>query len=197
MQSAPTSEGEVWGAGNGTQPCPSTWRLGQMGAGMAASLLRAGHEVTVFNRTRSKGAALVAQGAVAAPDLAQACGDDTVVTMLADDAALEAVVFGPSGVLAHLRRAAIHVSSSTISVDLSERLTRDHAAAGHEYGAAPVFGRPEVAAAGELAVIAAGEAAVLARAAPLLDAIGRRTFVVSATCGSPTPTFAVVNPKQA
>jgi 3-hydroxyisobutyrate dehydrogenase-like beta-hydroxyacid dehydrogenase len=101
--------------------------------------------------------------------------------MLADDGALEAVVYGNSGVLAHLRRGAIHVSSSTISIDLSERLTRDHAAAGQGYVAAPVFGRPEVAAAGELSVIAAGDTAAMAKAAPLLDAIGKRTFVVSET----------------
>src|ERR1700676_1274511 len=130
--------------------------LGNMGSGMAANLVKAGHEVTVYNRTRSKVDALVAQGAKAAESVADACGGQVVITMLADDAAVEAVTFGDGGILASLAPGAIHVSTSTISVALSERLTNAHTEAGHGYVAAPVFGRPDAAAAGKLFVVAAG-----------------------------------------
>jgi 3-hydroxyisobutyrate dehydrogenase-like beta-hydroxyacid dehydrogenase len=146
---------------------------------MAASLMKAGHEVTVYNRTRSKTDDLVKKGASAASSISEACGGDAVVTMLANDAALEGVVYGDQGVLASLRKNATHISSSTISVALSERLTADHAAAGQRFVAAPVFGRPDVAAAGELAVVAGGGKDAIAAVKPALDAIGRRTFVIS------------------
>jgi 3-hydroxyisobutyrate dehydrogenase-like beta-hydroxyacid dehydrogenase len=150
-----------------------------MGAGMATSLLKADHEVTVYNRTRSKIDDLVKKGAVPASRISEACGGDAVITMLANDAAVESVVYGDQGMLASLRKGAVHVSSSTISVSLSERLTADHATAGQHFIAAPVFGRPDVAAAGELAVVAAGSKAAIANVKPLLDAIGRRTFVIA------------------
>jgi 3-hydroxyisobutyrate dehydrogenase-like beta-hydroxyacid dehydrogenase len=153
--------------------------LGRMGAGMAASLLKAGHQVTVYNRTRSRMDALVKNGAVAASSISDACGGDAVITMLADDAAVEGVVYGDRGILASLRKGAVHVSSSTISVALSGRLTDDHRGAGQRFVAAPVFGRPDVAAAGQLAVITAGDSRAIADVTPALDAIGRRTFVVA------------------
>ena len=155
--------------------------IGRMGAGIAASLLKAGHEVTVYNRTRAKAEALVAQGATTAADIADACRGDAVISMLADDAAVEAAVYGATGILESLPAKGIHVSSSTISVALAERLVKDHAAAGRRFVAAPVFGRPEAAAAGALFVIAAGAEAAVAAAEPLFDAIGQRTFVVSDT----------------
>jgi 3-hydroxyisobutyrate dehydrogenase-like beta-hydroxyacid dehydrogenase len=153
--------------------------LGHMGSGMAASLLKAGHEVIVYNRTASRADDLVKKGAVAASQIAEACTSDAVFTMLANDAAVERVVHGDQGLRASLRSGAVHISSSTISVALCERLSRDHAAAGQRFVAAPVFGRPDVAAAGELAVIAAGVRETIAEVNPLLDAIGRRTFVIS------------------
>lgn len=154
--------------------------LGSMGAGMALNLLKAGHEVTVYNRSPAKAAPLVAAGAVAAGAVAEAChGREAVMTMLADDAALTAVVEGEGGVLAHLPPGALHVSCSTISVALASRLTDAHAERGQSYVAAPVFGRPEAAAAGDLFVAAAGAGAALARAQPLFDAIGKQTFVLS------------------
>jgi 3-hydroxyisobutyrate dehydrogenase-like beta-hydroxyacid dehydrogenase len=103
------------------------------------------------------------------------------MTMLANDDAVDNVVFGEHGVLASLAKGAIHISSSTISVTLSERLTGAHAKAGQRYIAAPVFGRPDVAAAGQLFVVAAGASEALDAAAPLLDAIAQRTFIVSET----------------
>jgi 3-hydroxyisobutyrate dehydrogenase-like beta-hydroxyacid dehydrogenase len=153
--------------------------LGHMGAGMAANLLKAGHHVTVFNRTPAKTETLVARGAKAAMSIAEACRGDAVMTMLADDEAVENAVLGPDGVVANLAPGALHVSSSTISVGLSQRLTDAHAARGQRLVAAPVFGRPDVAAAGRLFVVAGGDADAVKAAAPLLDAIGQRTFVIS------------------
>ena len=155
--------------------------LWHMGAGMAASLLEAGHEVTVFNRTPAKAGPLAAKGAEVAVRVADACRGEAVITMLANDQAVEDVVFRQRGVLASLGRGAIHISSSTISVDLAERLTAAHAAHGSRFISATVFGRPDVAAAGQLAVIAAGAPGAIEDATPLLNAIGRTSFVVSET----------------
>lgn len=153
--------------------------LGQMGAAMAASLLRGGHAVAVFNRSPAKAAPLLALGATAAASVAEACRGEAVITMLADDAATESVVFGADGVLAALSPGAVHVACSTIGVALSRRLAEAHAAAGQLYLAAPVFGRPDAAAAARLVVVAGGDAAAVAAARPLLEAIGQRIFVMS------------------
>jgi len=155
--------------------------LGHMGAGMAANLLKAGHDVTVYNRTRTKVEALVTQGAKAAANVSDACRGDVVITMLANDDAVESVVFGDGSIIGSLLAPAIHISSSTISVALSERLEAAHAKAEQRFVAAPVFGRPDVAAAGQLFVVAAGAPDAVKAAAPLFDAIGKRTFVVSET----------------
>ncbi|HEV7732051.1 MAG TPA: NAD(P)-dependent oxidoreductase [Candidatus Binatia bacterium] len=152
--------------------------LGQMGSGMAASLLAAGHEVTVYNRTASRMQPLVERGAHAATRVRDACRGDAVMTMLADDTALEHVVFGEDGVIASLPDGAVHVSLSTIGVALSERLAAAHAEARQGFVAAPVFGRPEAAAAAKLFVVVAGAADVLATCAPLFDAIGQKTFPI-------------------
>jgi len=155
--------------------------LGQMGAGMAANLVKAGHRVTVFNRTPERTRPLVAEGAVATAKVADACRGDVVITMVADDAALTAVVSGDDGILASLAPGALHVSASTISVAFAERLTGEHAARGQRMVSAPVFGRPEAAAAAKLFIVAAGPDDAVAAARPLLDAMGQRTFVVSDT----------------
>jgi 3-hydroxyisobutyrate dehydrogenase-like beta-hydroxyacid dehydrogenase len=155
--------------------------LGRMGAGMAANLLKAGHQVTVYNRTAARAEALVARGAKAVASISEACRGEAVITMLANDNAVESIVLGDGGILASLSAGAIHVSSSTISVALSDKLEKAHAKAGQRYIAAPVFGRPDIAAAGQLFVVAAGEKAAVETAAPLLDAIGQKTFVVSSS----------------
>jgi 3-hydroxyisobutyrate dehydrogenase-like beta-hydroxyacid dehydrogenase len=152
--------------------------LGNMGAAMAANLLKAGHEVTAYNRSPGKVAALVEQGALPAASVREACQGDVVVTMLSNDAAVEAVVFGDHGVVASLPEGAIHVSSSTISVALAQRLTEAHGGAGHGFVSAPVFGRPEAAAAAKLFVVAAGAPATTTTVSPIFDAIGQRTFVL-------------------
>ncbi|MFG1403959.1 NAD(P)-dependent oxidoreductase [Xanthobacter sediminis] len=153
--------------------------LGQMGSGMAGNLVKAGHAVTVYNRTQAKADALVAAGAARAAEVADACRGEAVVTMLANDAAVEEVVFAPGGLIATLPKGALHVSASTISVALSERLAAAHAEAGQLYVSAPVFGRPEVAAAGNLFVVAAGAPEAIAAARPLFEAVGQRTFELS------------------
>ena len=155
--------------------------LGQMGNGMAANLIKAGHEVTVYNRTRQKAEALVARGAKFAPAVGDACRGDAVFTMLAEDAALESVAFGSAGIVRSLGGKTIHISSSTISVALAERLTAAHAEAGQSFISAPVFGRPEAAAAAKLFVVAAGKSDAIAKVNPLFDAIGQKTFTVAET----------------
>jgi 3-hydroxyisobutyrate dehydrogenase-like beta-hydroxyacid dehydrogenase len=152
--------------------------LGHMGAGMAANLLRARHGVTVYNRTPSRARALVEQGAHAAAQVADACRGDAVITMLADDDAVEGVVFGKDGVIEVLGKGAIHVSMSTISVAFSERLAAAHANAHQRFVAAPVFGRPEAAAAGKLFIVVAGAPAVVEACLPLFEAMGQKTFPV-------------------
>ena len=152
--------------------------LGRMGSGMASNLLKTGHEVTVYNRTAAKTHSLRAQGANVASSVAEACQGDAVISMLANDEAAESVLLGHDGVVAALHRGALHVSSSTISVALSQRLAREHTSHGQRYVAAPVFGRPEAAAAAQLVVVAAGQADALAAAQPLLEAIGRKLVVV-------------------
>jgi 3-hydroxyisobutyrate dehydrogenase-like beta-hydroxyacid dehydrogenase len=153
--------------------------LGNMGAAMAANLVAAGHEVTAYNRSADKAAALVDRGARAAQSVAEACGGDVVVTMLADDDAVEAVAFGDGGILASLPSGATHVSSSTISVALAERLSSAHGSKGQQFVAAPVFGRPEAAQAAKLFVVAAGESDAVQALSPVFDAVGQRTFVVA------------------
>jgi 3-hydroxyisobutyrate dehydrogenase-like beta-hydroxyacid dehydrogenase len=152
--------------------------LGQMGRGIAARLLAAGHEVTVWNRSPGKAEVLVGQGARLASTPAEAAGGDAVLTMLADDAAVESAVFGEHGLLGALPKGAVHVSCSTISVALSERLAAAHAAAGQRFVAAPVFGRPDAAAAGKLFVVAAGDPDAVEAVRPLFTAIGQRVFTL-------------------
>jgi 3-hydroxyisobutyrate dehydrogenase-like beta-hydroxyacid dehydrogenase len=158
--------------------------LGKMGRGMAANLLKAGHDVTVYNRSPGKSQELVSLGAYAAATLADACRGDIVMTMLADDAAVEQVVLGDAGIVAGLQKSAIHISCSTISVALSERLAAAHAKAGQRYVAAPVFGRPDAAAAAKLFIAAAGAEDAVHACMPVFEVIGQRSFVLSNTPSS-------------
>ncbi len=152
--------------------------LGRMGAPMAANLVRAGHAVAVFNRSAGRTAELEALGAtVAASPAAAAAGAEVAVTMLADDAAAEQVALGADGLLGALPRGAVHASMSTISVALSRRLAAAHAAAGQRYVAAPVFGRPEAAAAAKLWIVAGGEEGAVAACRPAFDALGQGVIV--------------------
>lgn len=153
--------------------------LGQMGSGMAARLCQAGYALTVYNRSAERMQPLIALGAKAATSIAEICEADVVFTMLANDAALSELTLGPSGILAHLKPGAIHVSCSTVSVALSAQLAQAHAEKQLGFIAAPVFGRPDAAAAGKLFMVAAGQQTLLTQVQPLLDVLGQRTFIVA------------------
>ena len=147
--------------------------LGRMGTGMARSLLRAGHQLTVFNRTREKARALEAEGARVASSPEEACrGAEAAITMLADDRAVEELNLPGA-----LERGAAHISSSTIGTALVRRLAGEHVARGQGFLSATVFGRPEAAEQAKLVVVTAGAADLLQRFRPVFDAIGRQTVV--------------------
>lgn len=152
--------------------------LGAMGQPMARNLLQAGHALKVYNRTRARAEALAGHGATLADTPAAACAAGVVATMLADDPAVEEVVFGENGVLQGLPRGGVHVSHSTISTNLARRLTEAHRQKGQSFVAAPVFGRPEAAQAARLVVVAAGPPEAVERCRPALEAIGRKLFVI-------------------
>lgn len=151
--------------------------LGAMGEGMAANLLAAGFAVQVYNRSMDKVAPLVALGATACatPKLA-ATGAQVVITMLSNDAVLEAVTLGEDGLMAGLSAGSTHISMSSISPDTSRRLAPLHLAQGLQYIAAPVFGRPEMAAAKKLWICASGDIATLQKVRPVLDAMSQGVF---------------------
>lgn len=148
--------------------------LGQMGEPMAHNLLKAGFQLSVYNRTRAKAESLAKQGArvVDQPSQASTPGG-IVVTMLANDAALEAVVLGPNGIAEALGEGGTHISMSTISPETARRLAQEHERRGSRYLAAPVFGRPEAAAAAKLWICVSGSDAAQKAAAPVLQALGQ------------------------
>lgn len=152
--------------------------LGRMGEPMARNLRAAGHAVTVYNRTRATADAFARDGgAVAATPAEAARGADAVLTMVADDAAARAVTFGEDGVLAGLPQGSVHIVCATISAALAAQLAEAHHEAHRGYVSAPVFGRPEAAAAKKLRVVAAGAETAIASARPALEAIGDALLV--------------------
>jgi len=152
--------------------------LGNMGLPIARNLLKAGHELTVYNRTRSKAEVLASAGGQVANSFAEASKGEVVMSMLADDAALEEAALGEGGIINTLRSGGIHLSLSTISTALSRRLGKAHSARGQDFVASPVFGRPDAAQAARLVVVAAGPAEAVERARPLLEAISRQVVVL-------------------
>ena len=150
--------------------------LGQMGSPIARNLMKAGHELTVYNRTRSKAASLGARVANTPADAAREA--EVVITMLADDDAVKEVVFGADGLANTLRPGSIHVSMSTISVALSQQLAAEHAEHKQGYVAAPVFGRPQAAEEAKLFVVVAGKPEAVKKCEPLFAVVGQRTFVM-------------------
>jgi 3-hydroxyisobutyrate dehydrogenase-like beta-hydroxyacid dehydrogenase len=153
--------------------------LGGMGQGIAANLVKAGHHVRVWNRSRGPVDKLVAEGAHAAATPRDAFAGDAVLSMLSADDVVRSVIVD-SGVLASAPPDLVHVNLATISVALAQELAELHHARGLGYVAAPVFGRPDAAAAAKLHVVAAGAAATIERVQPLLDAIGQKTWIVGA-----------------
>ena len=152
--------------------------LGSMGSGMARNVMKAGHTLVAYNRTLSRAKELQRLGATVAKSAGEAAASaDVVITMLADDRAEEDVVFGSGNVLESLAAGKTHVCMSTISVALSRRLTEAHEKKSQGYVAAPVFGRPEAAAAAKLFVVAAGRAEIIESCQPIFDAVGQKTFI--------------------
>ena len=149
--------------------------LGAMGSGLAESLLRAGHEVVVWNRSKPPLELLRTAGAHAADTPAEVFAADAVVTMLANDEAVREVILD-GGLLKCANGGTVHVMSATISVALAKELEKAHARERVALVCAPVLGRPDVAVKGELNVLAAGNRAALATVQPVLDAIGRKTW---------------------
>jgi 3-hydroxyisobutyrate dehydrogenase-like beta-hydroxyacid dehydrogenase len=147
--------------------------LGAMGSAMAANIAKAGHTVRAWNRSPGDPIAQVTR--VDSP--AEAFDADVVLTMLPDDATIRAVILD-AGLLSRARHGAVHVVCSTISIAFAEELTKRHADVGVRYVSAPVLGRPDVAAAGELNVLSAGAADALETVAPVLSAIGKRAWVM-------------------
>lgn len=153
--------------------------LGIMGTPMALRLAAAGHELAVWNRTEGRTKPLLREGAIAAGTPAEAeLGADAVITMLSDDAAYEQVLFGPNGLVDALSPGGLHISCSTISVALAERLTAAYAKQGIDFLGAPVFGSPSLAEEGKLVVVAAGAERAVERARPLLETFSREIRVV-------------------
>lgn len=151
--------------------------LGKMGLPIATRLRNSGADVTVWNRTAKPLDDLAGLQIVSAATDAVA-GCEVVFTMLNDDEAVSTVMLGADGAASFMSPGAIHVSMSTISVALSARLTAEHAERGQIFVAAPVFGRPNVAAQGKLWIAIAGDPAAIERIRPLLDAISRGITVV-------------------
>jgi 3-hydroxyisobutyrate dehydrogenase-like beta-hydroxyacid dehydrogenase len=153
--------------------------LGNMGLPMAQNLLKAGRTLHVYNRTQSRAESLLAQGATWAPSpRAVAQQAPIVISMLADDTALQAVALGDQGVLAGLPPDGVHVDMSTVSPDIAKDLTQRYRERGAHYLAAPVFGRPDAAVAAKLWICPAGPANVIERCRPLFNAMGQGVIVV-------------------
>ena len=155
--------------------------LGSMGAAIAKNLVEAGHDVRVFNRSPARAEPLRKAGATVAATPAQAAHSaDVVFTMVADDAALASVTFGEAGIAAGLKPGALHISMSTIGVATAQDLTVRHREAGLGFVSAPVFGRPDAAAARKLFIMTAGADEHLRVAVPLLEQLGQSVGIVGA-----------------
>jgi 3-hydroxyisobutyrate dehydrogenase-like beta-hydroxyacid dehydrogenase len=162
--------------------------LGRMGRAIAARFLGAGNDLVVYNRSPGRAEDLAAAGARVAPDIAGASAErEIVVSMVSDDAALEQVAFAAGGVRDSLPRGAIHMAMGTHSADAIRRAAKRHAAVGQALVSAPVVGRPDAAAAGQLGVIVAGARQDVERCRPLFDAIARRV-----TSAGPEPEHAAI-----
>ncbi len=151
--------------------------LGRMGQGMARRLLDAGHDLCVFDQFATQAASLTAAGAKLAPSVAElAARSEVVVTMLVEDATILEVALGPKGIASALPKGAIHLVMGTHGVAVVRQLEDAHRAAGQTLVAAPVLGRPDLAASGQLGIVAGGPAEAVARCTELLKSMGKRIF---------------------
>jgi 3-hydroxyisobutyrate dehydrogenase-like beta-hydroxyacid dehydrogenase len=166
------SEDARGGDGGGRRGTLGFVGLGRMGRQMAERLAGAGFRLQVWNRTRARAEGLPGARVCDSPREA-AAGAGIVVSSLADDASVRAVVLGEDGVLTGLDEGAVHVSTSTISPDLARALADAHGARSRAFLACPVLGRPEAAGRGELTLLPGGDESALARARPALELMGR------------------------
>jgi 3-hydroxyisobutyrate dehydrogenase-like beta-hydroxyacid dehydrogenase len=151
--------------------------LGRMGSGMARRILEGGHELAVYDVVRAQVDPLAAAGAHAADSVATLCdGREVVATMLVEDSTVTDVAVRPGGLCESLPMGAIHLAMGTYGVAAIRTMAAAHAKAGQTLVAAPVLGRPDLAAAGQLGIVTAGPADAVRRCEPLLQTIGRRTF---------------------
>jgi 3-hydroxyisobutyrate dehydrogenase-like beta-hydroxyacid dehydrogenase len=161
--------------------------LGRMGQGMARRIFDAGHDLRVYDAVASQSAALAGAGARAAGSVGEVCESrDVVVTMLVEDAAVGEVALGPAGLCASLPAGAIHLVMGTHGVAMIRTLAARHSEAGQTLVAAPVLGRPDLAATGQLGIVAGGPGDAVRRCEPLLSVMGRRTFLAGSTPESAT-----------
>jgi 3-hydroxyisobutyrate dehydrogenase-like beta-hydroxyacid dehydrogenase len=151
--------------------------LGNMGSAIAGRLIKGGVRLTVWNRSPAAAERLAAEGAIRAGTAAEALQGEVAFTMLADDAAFETTLVA-SGALAAARKGLVLVNCATISVALAERLEALHRELGLAYVAAPVLGRPDAAAAGQLHVLMAGDPAATDKVRPLLELVGQRVWPI-------------------
>ncbi len=151
--------------------------LGRMGQGMARRILGSGHELSVFDMVAAQSAPFGDAGARVASSIADLCqGREVVVTMLVEDKAILEVALGAGGLCQSLARGAIHLVMGTHGVATVRELESKHRDAGQVLVAAPVLGRPDLAAAGQLGIVAGGPDNAVTRCAPLLGVMGRKTF---------------------
>src|SRR6185503_20854861 len=151
--------------------------LGRMGSGMARRILSGGHELVVYDVAKPAVEALVAEGAHGSASLRELCdGREVVVTMLVEDAAVVSIATQPGGLCESLPKGAIHLAMGTYGVAAIRGLGEAHAKAGQILVAAPVLGRPDLAASGQLGIVSGGPADAVAKVQPLLDLMGRKTF---------------------
>ena len=152
--------------------------LGRMGQGMAQRILGAGHDVSVFDLFATQTAPLAAAGARVAASIADlAAGSEIVVSMLVEDAAIGNVALGPNGLCEKLGKGAIHLVMGTHGVAMVRELEARHREAGQTLVAAPVLGRPDLAATGQLGIVVAGPEDAVTRCNELLKVMGRRIFI--------------------
>ena len=151
--------------------------LGRMGSGMATRILEGGHDLGVYDVVAASTTTAAAAGARVASSIADVCaGRDVVITMLAEDAAVHDVALGPGGLRDSLASGAIHLAMGTYGIGTIRALVAAHAAAKQTLVAAPVLGRPDLAASGQLGIVSAGPDAAVARCEPLFGIIGRLRF---------------------
>ncbi|HJW06120.1 MAG TPA: NAD(P)-dependent oxidoreductase [Rhodanobacter sp.] len=149
--------------------------LGAMGSAMASNLLAAGHTLTVWNRSVAATEPLASLGARVAKTADRVVQGEVLCSMLANDQAVREV-FLDGGLLDAMDRGTVHVNHATISVALAQELAAQHEQRGLEYVAAPVFGRPDMAAAAKLNILVAGRPGAIERVRPLLEAMGSKVW---------------------